>query len=125
MKAGDTFFLRGGAADRHLRVIISDPSVDPDRVIFISVTSYDATKEEVCLLYVGDHPFVTHKSCVAYWSAREASLQQLVQLRDGGQLRPGDPVSAELLVRIRRGESLSKDIKPKALDVRLDQGLLD
>jgi hypothetical protein len=31
--AGDTFFLKGGAADRHLRGIISDPDINPDRVI--------------------------------------------------------------------------------------------
>ena len=73
MNAGDTFFLKGGAADRHLRVIISDPDINPDRVIFVSVTSFDVTKEEACLLHVGDHPFVKHKSCIAYWSAPGSS----------------------------------------------------
>ncbi len=58
MKAGDTFFLAGGAADRHLRVIISDPSIDPQRVLFVSMTSYDVSKEDACLLNVADHPFV-------------------------------------------------------------------
>jgi hypothetical protein len=62
MKAGDTFFLAGGAADRHLRVVISEPAIDPERVLFVSMTSYDITKEDVCLLDVGDHPFVKHKS---------------------------------------------------------------
>ena len=125
MKAGDTFFLAGGAADRHLRVIISDPTINPDRVIFVSMTSYDVTKEEVCLLDVGDHPFVKHKTCIAYASAKEAGLQALLQLRDAGQLRPDIPVSSEILKRIRRGASLSKDIKLKYLELMLDQGLLD
>jgi len=106
VKAGDTFFLAGGAADRHLRVIIFDPTINPDRVIFASMTSYDVTKEEVCLLDVGDHPFVKHKTCIAYASAKEASLQDLLQLRDAGQLRPDIPVSSEIRKRIRRGASL-------------------
>jgi hypothetical protein len=125
MKAGDTFFLAGGAADRHLRVIISDPVIDPERVLFVSMTSYDVTKEDVCLLVVGDHPFVKHKTCIAYGDAREAPLEALIQLRDAGQIRPSVAVSPELLDRIRRGVSLSKGIKVKYLELMLDQGLLD
>lgn len=125
MKAGDTFFLAGGAADRHLRVVISDPAIDPERVLFVSLTSYDFTKEDVCLLDVGDHPFVKHKTCVAYGDAREAPLGALIQLRDAGQLRPNEPVSLGLLDRIRRGVSLSRAIKLKHVELMLDQRLLD
>jgi hypothetical protein len=125
MKAGDTFFLAGGAADRHLRVIISDPAIDPERVLFVSLTSYDLTKEDVCLLDVGDHPFVKHKTYVAYGDAREAPLGALIQLRNAGQLRPNEPVSLELLDRIRRGVSLSRAIKLKHVELMLDQRLLD
>ena len=87
MKAGDTFFLAGGAADRHLRVVISDPAANPSRVLFVSITSYDVTKEDVCLLDVGDHPFVKHKSCIAYGSANDAPLAELLKLLAAGQLR--------------------------------------
>jgi hypothetical protein len=125
MKAGDTFFLAGGAADRHLRVVISDPSIDAERVLFVSMTSYDITKEDVCLLDVGDHPFVQHKTCIAYADAREAPLDALLKLRDAGHLRPSEPVSMELLARIRRGVSLSRWVKLKYLELMLDQGLLD
>jgi hypothetical protein len=125
MKAGDTFFLAGGAADRHLRVIISDPSIDAERVLFVSMTSYDVTKEDVCLIDIGDHPFVQHKTCIAYADAREAPLESLIKLRDAGHLRPAEPVSAELLARIRQGVSLSKWIKLKYLELMLDQQLLD
>jgi hypothetical protein len=125
MKAGDTFFLAGGAADRHLRVIISDPSIDPQRVLFVSMTSYDVSKEDACLLDVADHPFVQHETCIAYADAREAPLESLIKLRDAGHLRLGEPVSSELLDRIRRGVSVSRRIKLKFLELMLDQGLLD
>ena len=125
MKAGETFFLAGGAADRHLRVIISDPEADSTRVLFVSITSYDVTKEDVCLLAVGEHPFVKHKSCIAYGSAMEAPLAKLLELLSAGQLRVREPVAKSLLDRIRRGVSLSRDIKQKYIDLMLDQGLLD
>ena len=69
------------------------------------MTSYDVTKEDVCLIHVGEHPFVKHKTCIAYGSAKEARLEALVQLRDTGYLQPAEPVSPELLDRIRRGVS--------------------
>jgi hypothetical protein len=125
VKAGDTFFLAGGAADRHLRVVISDPSTDSGRVLFVSMTSYDVTKESVCVFELGDHPFVKHKSCIAYGSAKEAPLSSLLRLLEAGQLRLSEPVSVSDLERIRRGLSLSRDIKQKYLDLMLDQGLLD
>ena len=125
MRPGETFFLAGGAADRHLRVVISDPSIDSERVLFVSMTSYDVTKENVCVFEVGNHPFVKHRSCIAYGTAKEAPLAALLRLLDAGQLRISEPMSASQLDRIRRGVSLSRDIKRKYLDLMLDQGLLD
>ena len=125
MRPGETFFLAGGAADRHLRVVISDPSIDSELVLFVSMTSYDVTKENVCVFEVGNHPFVKHRSCIAYGTAKEAPLAALLRLLDAGQLRISEPMSASQLDRIRRGVSLSRDIKRKYLDLMLDQGLLD
>jgi hypothetical protein len=45
MNAGDTFFLKKDAADRHLRVIISDPVRFPDQTVFVTMTSFDMTRE--------------------------------------------------------------------------------
>jgi hypothetical protein len=94
-------------------------------VLFVSITSYDVTKEDVCLLDVADHPFVKHKSCIAYGSAKDAPLAALLGLLSAGQLRISEPVSAGLLERIRRGVSLSRDIKQKYIDLMLEQDMLD
>ena len=56
MKAGDTFLLKKDAVDRHLRVIISDPEAFPEQVVFVTMTSFDRTKEGVCLIHPGEHP---------------------------------------------------------------------
>jgi hypothetical protein len=125
MKAGDTFTLKDKSVDSHLWVIVSDPAVDAQRVLFVSMTSYDVTKEKVCLLDVGDHPFVKHRTCIAYDFAKVAPLQALVTLRDQGHLSMGEPVSDELLERIRQGTSLSRRINVEHVVLKIDQGLLD
>ena len=78
MKAGDTFTLKDKSVDSHLWVIVSDPAVDEERMLFVSMTSYDVTKEKVCLLDVGDHPFIKHKTCIAYDFAKVAPLKALI-----------------------------------------------
>ncbi len=49
MQAGNTFTLKDKSVDSHLWVIVSDPAVDEERVLFLSMTSYDVTKEKFCL----------------------------------------------------------------------------
>jgi hypothetical protein len=78
MRAGDAFFLKSVAADKHLWVIISDPESHPDQVLFVSMTTHDITKEDVCVINQGEHPFVTHKTCIDYSHARHATSANLI-----------------------------------------------
>jgi hypothetical protein len=125
MKAGDTFFLKKDAADRHLRVIISDPEKYPEQVIFVTMTSYDVTKEKVCLIQPGEHPWVKNLTCIAYDRIALCRAADLEKMAEGSTILWGTPVAQVLLSRIREGASLSRDIKPTALDILLDQGVLD
>jgi hypothetical protein len=50
VKAGDAFFLTDRVVDTHLWVVISDPAKDAERVVLVSVTTYERYKESVCLL---------------------------------------------------------------------------
>jgi hypothetical protein len=125
VRPGDTFTLRDRSVDSHLWIVVSDPVLDAERVFFVSMTSYDVTKEKVCLLDVGDHPFIKHRTCIAYDFARMAPLNVLITLRDQGHLSMGEPVSADLLERIRQGISLSRRIRVEYVALMIDQGLLD
>jgi hypothetical protein len=125
MKAGETFYLPDKSADGHLWIVISDPSKDPDRVLLVSMTSYDADKEDVCLIDAGEHPRVKHKTCICYKPARATSLVNLDRLRDSGYLQMQEPVSADLLQRIRRGVALSRRIELEHLELMEEQDLLD
>jgi hypothetical protein len=125
VRAGDTFFLTSRAVDTHLWVVISDPEKDAERVVLVSVTTYEPHKEAVCLLDVADHPTISHKSCIAYNEARMTTLGTLIGLRDGGHLNPQAPVSAELLACIRAGVSRSTRIKYKYIEILLDQEVIE
>jgi hypothetical protein len=123
--AGDAFFIRDRDVDTHLWVVISDPARDAERVVMVSMTTYEAYKEDVCLLDVGDHPRITHRTCIAYNQARMTTLARLTALRDGGQLSVQAPISAEILERIRAGVSRSRQIKYKYVEILLDQGVIE
>ena len=125
MKAGDTFFLKEGAADRHLRVVISDPERFPEQVVFVTLTSFDVTKEAVCLIQPGEHPWVKNLTCIAYDRALVCKFVDLEQMAEASPILWNTAVSRELLGRIREGASLSRDIKPLMLKILLDQNILD
>jgi hypothetical protein len=125
MKAGDTFSISDRGVDTHLWVVISDPDRDAERVVLVSMTTYEGYKEAVCLLDVGDHPRVSHKTCIAYNEARLTTLEKLRVLMDGGHLIVQAPVSKEVLTRIRDGVSRSTKIKPKFMDILLEQEVIE
>lgn len=124
MKAGDTFYVRARSVDTHLWVIISAPEI-AGRVLMVSMTTYEPYKEDVCLIDTGDHPQVSHKTCVAYNEARMTTLEQLTALKDGGHLSVQVPVSEDLLSRIRAGVSRSTRIKYQYVEFLLDQGVIE
>ena len=125
MRAGDTFYISNRKVDSHLWIVISDPGIDASRVVLVSVTTYEDYKESVCLLDVGDHPRVSHKSCIAYNEARLTTLESLKSLQAVGSLNSQPPVSSDLLSRIRAGVSLSTRIRSELIDILLDQGVIE
>lgn len=125
MKAGDTFYIRDRSVDTHLWLILSDPEMDPERVLMVSMTTHEPYKEDACLLNKGDHPRISHETCVAYNEARLISLEKLKALSDGGYLSLQAPLAPEVLKRIREGVSRSTMIKYKHVELLLDQGVID
>lgn len=124
MNAGDAFKLVG-VADQHLWIVLSDPSIDSTRVLIVNLTTYDRYEDQAVILNIGDHPFVAHKTCVAYSRARMASDAQLEQLRTSGKLTPYTPVSRELLERLRLGALTSDRIKTEHLELLRNQGFVE
>ncbi|MGA2067936.1 MAG: hypothetical protein ABSG86_23405 [Thermoguttaceae bacterium] len=121
MNAGESFFFE---FSEHLWIVISDPSLDGSHVLVANVST-DRGHDPACILQPGDHPFVKHRSCIRYdkcclW--RNADLERLVS---SGRIRPQEPISAELLARVREGAGNSDFIALGCRQLLAEQGLID
>jgi hypothetical protein len=125
MNAGDTFFLWIKAAEKHLWVVVSDPDAFPGAVLIANLTTHTCDQEDVCLLDAGEHPYIRHKTCVAYGRAKRTTRDDLCRLRDAGKIDMQGPVSPEVLQRILIGASLSRRIPRDLIELMGDQDLLD
>jgi hypothetical protein len=121
MNAGDTFLLPG--LDDHLWMIISDPTVDPHRVVVVCFLTWQLKYDQACIVEQGEHPFVTHSTCVNYPAARVESDAGLERLKSKAVLKLKAPLSHELLGRIRRSAENS-DIPTEAFEVLRSQGFV-
>jgi hypothetical protein len=103
---GDTFVLD------HLWVIASLPTSE-GLVAGLYVTTWGPRSDETCELNVGDHPFVRHRSTIAYSAARMFSAAQLETVLTSVICKgTRAAVSAALLERIQAG-ALASDLTPQ------------
>ena len=123
MTAGDVFRL-AGVADIHTWVVISDPKIDANRVLIVNFTSWDTHEDQACILDVGDHPFITHRTCVNFPRARVASNADLDRLRVAGRIAMLSPLSVDLLKRLREGAMDSTRLSLELGQLLIDQRLV-
>jgi hypothetical protein len=126
MRAGDTLIIErpGTSLDSHLWIVISDPSVDADKVVIVNMTSWRADKDQACILNVGDHSFVIHRTCVSYEDAKILTTENLEKLITSGLIQSRGTCSGELLQRIRKGVPNSR-MKLGTVDVLEEQGVIE
>lgn len=127
MEAGSTFCLAEvhTEIDDHLWVVLSEPEQNPESVLLVSITTLRPHKDQACLIHRGEHPWVTHDSCVAYDFARTVTLKQLNALKDSGRIVLRERLSELLLTRIRRAAADSTRLEMRFADLLIEQGLLD
>lgn len=122
LKAGDSFRFADGRDGGHLWFVISSGQLDP--VVVVSVTTWRVDKDQNCVLEAGDHPFLKHKSCIAYDLAKSVFQEKLQLWIEHGDLQFHDPVSPEILFRLLDGAATSRRIPIKCRSVLEDQGLI-
>ena len=105
----------------HLWIVLSDPAIDPDRVVIVNLTTYTIDEESACILKKGEHPFVKHKTAVRYRDARITSPAALEKLRVARLLTPREPCSKLLLAKLRDGASKDADLLSEECRDLLDQ----
>ena len=92
LRRGATVLVPGthGNLDKHhLCIVLTDPTViEPHQVLYAPVITARANCDTTCLLNVGDHPFIAHRSCVHYARAQIRNSSHL--LRVGTLRKPLD-----------------------------------
>src|SRR5262245_31893923 len=88
VEIGNTFVLVNEKIDSHLWIVISEPQQDAANVVIVNLTTWVDWKDQSCILVVGDHPWITHDSCVSYQDAKCVAEQVLDGLVVSGRLIP-------------------------------------
>jgi|ERR1019366_1845646 hypothetical protein len=107
MNLGETYVPNAEGA--HLWVVITIPD-GTGVVLIVNFTSHRPSCDESCVVEVGEHPFVKHKTVVAYEKARSCDPKVQAMFKSNASRR--DPVSADLLKRIQEG-ALKSDLTVK------------
>lgn len=83
--AGQTFLypLNDDNNSEHLWIIATEPNNDGVFAI-ASLTSLRGAKDQTVILHKGEHPFITHDTCISYAQAEITSAEKLeVRLQCG------------------------------------------
>lgn len=130
MEIGDFFLFRSRNVNEHPFVVISMPDLDAERVVIVSLTSYDKFYHEIekdgsCVLQEGDHAWIHHQTCVSYRDAKIVTHALLDQLESDGAIVKLTPVSDDLLTRILEGAQQTDELPGKCRKVLEDQDLIE
>ena len=72
----------------------------------------------------GEHRFIQKATCVYYCGVQIGSVAHLQQRYNAGDIKLGEPVSKQLLAKMRYGATVSEHILPIAYDILVEQGLV-
>jgi hypothetical protein len=109
--------------DKHLHFIAS--SADEPEVLVLSFTTRHRFVDRSCEIQPGEHPFVTRSTAVSYQHAAVVTTQSVVDALNTGVLTPQPPLSAELMVRVWEGASISRELPLRARLLLGEQDLIE
>jgi len=124
ISGGDTFQFSGQELDRHVWVVISDPLRDENHILIVNFTTCRPRSDKTCMIQPGEHGFVTAPTCVHYMGAYTVKLGILEGWLDSGRIALREPVSADLLGRIRQGAIDSPQTPYGVKQILIDQELV-
>lgn len=127
LRIGSTFY--GGEYQKHLYIIISNPSDNSQKVVIVNISSWRDKAIELndssCIVNDGEHPFLIHKSYAVYRKARCTTLEHLRAGIEKGLLIPKEDCSKEFLEKILDGAANSMFTPIEILNILHEQGLID
>ena len=121
MNLGDTFINLNPDSPEHLWVVASLPTPDGSLVI-LNLTSHRPGCDETCVVEPSEHPFVKHRSVVAYARGQCFPAHAVKYMQARKLYQPHQPVSAALLERIQRG-ALASEFTPQKLQAIIRESM--
>lgn len=115
IRRGSTLLISGTHRNpdvSHLCIVLSGPlDADPQQVLYVPVITARKKYDATCVLEVGDHEFIDHKSWVHYANAQVRTVQQLA---NRGSLK--EPLRDDVLERVCKGIFDSPHSRPFVKD---------
>ena len=125
IEIGDSFFPIGHAHP-HLRVVISYPEKDSEKVLLVNFTGHEGEyRDDSCILEIGEHPFITKRTSICYKDASFATVGQLNKLLKLRKIEKREPVSSAVLTKILEGADVTEFLTNKYKRLLSAQGLGD
>ena len=106
-------------------MVLSDPALNANQVLIVSLTTWGKDDDPACVLNVGDHSFVRQKSFIKYSHAKVVTSNQLDEFLARGQIHVQAQLSAGVLKRARDGAAESRFMALGHANILIDQGLFD
>ncbi|MCC6969198.1 MAG: hypothetical protein IT434_03170 [Phycisphaerales bacterium] len=119
MKLGDAFLYTEVAIGAHLHFVISDPYMNAERVVVVSVTTLRAQADQACVLHPGEHPFIERPSYVFYAKAKILPLAFITRYTTRME-----PASDRVLERLLEGAASSEHLETGIRFLLEQQGLV-
>ena len=125
ISVGDTFFVQYPKNKSHLFFVIMDIcEKTPNLYICAMLSSWKDDSvycDPACIINKGEHPFVDHKSYIAYRGTIVLTKDDLSLYIDSGRFRKDVPASSELIERIRKSALKSKALNPIIRNYLIDR----
>jgi hypothetical protein len=90
----------------------------------VNFTSQRIDKDQSCVIYPGEHPFVESETVVLYAGARIVPESAILAAVSAGALKLHKVISKKLLARIRGGAARSNQLPLAAKRLLQAQGLI-
>ncbi len=125
MQQRDTFLVCESGLDDHLWIILSDPTVHPDQLVCVNVTTWNERRDPSCRLRSQDHPWIRHESCIFYEEPKILKGPQLDLLLASRLIESKESVSPDVFDRIIEGALKSPHLPLHIRDLLSRQGIIE
>jgi hypothetical protein len=119
MQLGDAFLMSvpPNFNQDHLFFVISDPAKNNGTFIIVNITGNELRAGRECVLAIGDHPWITKESFVAFADALEITpaVAQMINALIGTRVKLQPSLGAVVLAKIvnagKQSQAIAVDYK--------------